>query len=229
MAEKKQKADAAERKKASGEKKDAAETEKTEAFSPEHGDGNTEEVLQQESSRTSEGPADEESVLDILQKEFNTLKDQYLRKSADFDNYRKRMVREKQDSIRYANQDLLRDLIEVIDNFERAIKSSDDSQDFKSFRDGIAMIEQQFTTLLATKWGLKKIESEGREYDPVFHEAVMMDESDDYDKPVVVEDFQTGYQLHDRVIRPSKVKVGKPAQTAGAVSETGQEDPAELH
>jgi molecular chaperone GrpE len=151
-----------------------------------------------------------------LKKENSELKDQYLRKHADFENYRKRMTREKADSVKYANQELLKDLIEVIDNFDRAIKSGDDSQDFNAFRDGISMIEQQFTGMLQSKWGLEKMESEGAEYDPNSHEALMMEESEALEIPTVLEDFQAGYRLHDRVLRPAKVKVGKPAAPAAA-------------
>lgn len=149
--------------------------------------------------------------LDALKQENSELKDQYLRKHADFENYRKRMAREKADSVKYGNQELLKDLIEVIDNFDRAIKSAQDSQDFSSFRDGISMIEQQFTGMLESKWGLKKMACTGVEYDPNSHEALMMEESAEVEVPTVLEDFQAGYTLHDRVLRPAKVKVGKPS------------------
>lgn len=154
--------------------------------------------------------------LEALKKENSELKDQYLRKHADFENYRKRMAREKADSVKYGNQELLKDLIEVIDNFDRAIKSAADSQDFDSFREGIGMIEQQFTGMLQSKWGLEKMECRGVEYDPNFHEALMMEESAELEVPTVMEDFQAGYTLHDRVLRPAKVKVGKPAAPAAA-------------
>ena len=144
------------------------------------------------------------------------MKDQYLRKHADFENYRKRMAREKSDSVKYGNQELLKDLIEVIDNFDRAIKSAADSQDFDSFREGISMIEQQFTGMLQSKWGLEKMECEGAEYDPNSHEALMMEESEELEVPTVLEDFQAGYKLYERVLRPAKVKVGKPAPAAAS-------------
>ena len=145
-----------------------------------------------------------------LKEENSSLKDQYLRKHADFENFRRRMNKEKQDSIKYGNQELLKDLVEVIDNFERAIKSTNDSQDMESFREGIAMIEQQFTNMLKTKWGLEKIEAVGQEFDANIHEALMMEDSQEHEVTTVLEDFQTGYILRDRVIRPSKVKVAKP-------------------
>lgn len=151
-----------------------------------------------------------EAEIEKLKEENSSLKDQYLRKHADFENFRRRMNKEKQDSIKYGNQGLLKDLIEVIDNFERAIKASEDSQDMESFREGIAMIEQQFANMLKTNWGLEKIEAVGQEFDANMHEALMMEDSEEFEVNTVLEDFQTGYKLRDRVLRPSKVKVAKP-------------------
>ncbi|MDA3810348.1 MAG: nucleotide exchange factor GrpE [Spirochaetaceae bacterium] len=151
-----------------------------------------------------------EAEIEKLKEENSTLKNQYLRKHADFENFRRRMNKEKQDSIKYGNQGLLKDLIEVIDNFERAIKTSSDSQDMESFREGITMIEQQFTNMLKTSWGLEKIEAVGQEFDANIHEALMMEDSEEIEVNTVLEDFQTGYKLLDRVIRPTKVKVAKP-------------------
>lgn len=162
--------------------------------------------------------------VESLKKENSELKDQYLRKHADFENFRKRMAREKTDSVKYGNQELLKDLIDIIDNFDRAIKSAADSQDFDSFREGIKMIEQQFTGMLQSKWGLERMECQGVEYDPNFHEALMMEESEDLDFPTVLEDFQAGYRLHERVLRPAKVKVGKPAAPAAAKAEETTEE-----
>lgn len=178
--------------------------------------GGPELVESEEQSELEEKTEEEllQDSVDALKQENSELKDQYLRKQADFENYRKRMAREKADSVRYGNQELLKDLIEVIDNFDRAIKSSADSNDFDSFKDGISMIEQQFTGMLESKWGLTKMNCTGSEYDPNSHEALMMEEASDIEVPTVLEDFQAGYTLHDRVIRPAKVKVGKPAAVA---------------
>jgi molecular chaperone GrpE len=150
---------------------------------------------------------DWESETKRLQAELSDLKDQYLRKQADFDNYRKRIQKEKQDSIRYGNSTLLSDLIEVIDNFERAIKSSADSKDFDNFHQGIVMIEQQFVGLLEERYGMKRLKSLGEEFNPTHHEAIAV-ATEGADPQIVVEEFQKGYMLHDRVLRTSKVKVG---------------------
>ena len=147
--------------------------------------------------------------------ENSELKDQYLRKQADFENFRKRMTREKQDAIAYANKQLLLDILQIIDDFERAIKSAEESRDFDSFHEGVALIEKQFTSMLERKWGLKRFDSEGEEFDPQKHEAVMTGEDGDHDKPVVLEDYQKGYFLNDKVLRSAKVKVSVPSGKSG--------------
>ncbi len=160
------------------------------------------------------GDSEQEALraeIEKLKAENSDLKNQYLRKQADFENFRKRMTREKQEAIRYSNKDLILDLVAIIDDFERAIKSAEDSKDFESFKEGISLIEKQFTGMLEKKWGLLRIDAEGEEFDPQKHEAMMMEESEDHEHPVVLEDYQTGYMLDDRVIRPSKVKVARPA------------------
>ena len=120
------------------------------------------------------------------------------------------MSREKADAIAYANKQLLLDIVTIIDDFERAIKSAEESRDFDSFHEGVALIEKQFTNMLERKWGLKRFDSEGEEFDPQKHEAVMTDEDREHDKPVVVEDYQKGYFLNDKVLRSAKVKVSIP-------------------
>jgi molecular chaperone GrpE len=138
------------------------------------------------------------------------LKDQLLRKQADFDNFRKRMFREKEDAIKYANSSLLSDLVSVIDDFERAIGSAESSKDFESFLSGFRLIEKQFVGMLERNWGLKRMDTMGKEFDPQEHEALMMEECDDCSIQTIIEDYQKGYFLHDRVLRHAKVKVGIP-------------------
>ncbi|NBB90466.1 MAG: nucleotide exchange factor GrpE [Spirochaetes bacterium] len=150
-----------------------------------------------------------------LEHENSDLKDQYLRKQADFENFRKRMTREKADAIAYANKQLLLDILQIIDDFERAIKSAEESRDFDSFHEGVALIEKQFTSMLERKWGLKRFDSEGEEFDPQKHEAVMTGEDGEHDKPVVLEDYQKGYFLNDKVLRSAKVKVSVPSEKSG--------------
>ncbi|MFW5728776.1 MAG: nucleotide exchange factor GrpE, partial [Spirochaetota bacterium] len=167
-----------------------------------------------EEARTGTESQDELSELRArvkeLEEENSSLKDQYLRKQADFENFRKRMTKEKADAISYANQQLLQDVIQIIDDFERAIRSSEESRDFDAFHDGVSLIEKQFISMLERKWGLKRFDSEGEEFDPQKHEAVTTEELEGEEKSIVLEEYQKGYFLHDRVLRSAKVKVSMP-------------------
>jgi molecular chaperone GrpE len=153
---------------------------------------------------------DSEARIAELEAEVAELKDQYLRKAADFENFRKRMFREKQEISDFANQALLLDMILVMDDFERAIKSAETSQDFQNFYDGVSMIEKRLSSELENKWGLKRFDSAGELFDPNKHEALMMEKSADVKDATVAEDFVKGYTLKDRVIRSAKVKVIMP-------------------
>ena len=145
--------------------------------------------------------------------------DLYLRKAAEFENFRKRITREKQDAIEFANQSLLLDLIPILDDFDRAIKAAAafvfTSKDLDSFYEGITLIEKRLVSQLENKWGLKRFDSAGETFDPNRHEAIMMDKSADVAEPVVQEDFLKGYTLKDRVVRSAKVKVLMPEETSG--------------
>ncbi|MFP3090830.1 nucleotide exchange factor GrpE [Treponema sp. TIM-1] len=149
--------------------------------------------------------------------------DQYLRKAAEFENFRKRMNREKQEAIDFANQTLLLDLIPIIDDFERAIKSAEGagstSPEFTSLYEGIGMIEKRLVSQLENKWGLKRFDSAGEAFDPTRHEAIMMEKSAEISEPQVAEDFIKGYILKDRVVRSAKVKVLMPEEPQNAAED----------
>ena len=171
-------------------------------------------IPEEDSKEEVSNKSEEEKLRDIismLEDENSSLKDQMLRKQAESDNFRKRILREKEDSIKYANSNLLMDLVTIIDDFERAIKSTQESMDAENFHSGIELIEKQFVSMLDRNWGLKKMVSVGEEFDPQYHEAIGMEESSEYDKQTVIEDYQSGYILQDRVLRPAKVKVAIPA------------------
>jgi molecular chaperone GrpE len=184
-------------------------------------------------------PSSEQRIADLeaLNAELN---DQYLRKAADFENYRKRMNREKQDAIDFANQSLIMDLIPIIDDFERAIKAAetaitntsteastggDISRDFNALYEGISMTEKRLITQLENRWGLKRYDSAGEPFDPNLHEAVMMEKSADITEAIVQEGWSKGYTLKDRVIRPAKVKVLIPENPGKDAGENGGEAP----
>jgi molecular chaperone GrpE len=176
--------------------------------------GNEHEPAQSADS-AQEGMTQEEEIA-ALKEQLAALNDQYLRKAADFENFRKRMNREKQEAVDFANQAILLDLIQVIDDFERAIKSAETSKDFSSFYEGISMIEKRLSSQLENKWGLKRYDSAGEAFDPNRHEAIATEKSPDAEEPTVGEEFLKGYTLKDRVIRTAKVKVIMPDQPGEA-------------
>jgi molecular chaperone GrpE len=168
-----------------------------------------------------------EEKVAALEAQLAEARDQFLRKAADFENFRKRINREKQEAIEFANQNLLLDLIPIIDDLERAVKSAESaaspSADFTGLCEGIGMIEKRLISQLEHKWALKRFDSAGAVFDPTRHEAIMMEKSGEISEPVVQEDFIKGYMLKDRVIRSAKVKVlmpetpqaeGEPAEKA---------------
>lgn len=171
-----------------------------------------ESTLKQDSEAKVPETETPEQKIAVLEAELADLKDQYLRKAADFENFRKRMNQEKQNAIDYANQSLLLDIIPIIDDFERAIKSADTSKDFSSFHEGVSMIEKRLVSELENKWGLKRYESQNKPFNPEIHEAIMMETSADVSEPTVTEDFLKGFMLKERVIRAAKVKVLMPAE-----------------
>jgi molecular chaperone GrpE len=163
-----------------------------------------------------------------LEAELSELKDQYLRKVAEFENFRKRLNRDKEEAIAFANTNLLADIIPVLDDFERALKSVGEGREGDSLYQGVAMIEKQFVSSLQSKWGLSRFESKGAEFDPNLHEAVGMETGDDVKVATVIEDYIKGYTLNGRVVRPAKVRVKMPLNPeSGASQEQGtQGDPA---
>jgi molecular chaperone GrpE len=156
--------------------------------------------------------------LERLSAENAALQDQLLRKAAEFENFRKRMFREREEGVRYANALLLGDIIPIIDDFERALQSAADSRDFASFHSGVEMIERQLVSVLERNWGLKRFSPQsgpdGEKFDPEKHEAIAVQDTTAAGDPVVLENYQKGYYLHDRILRPAKVKVSRPAQNA---------------
>ena len=161
---------------------------------------------------TSKSFTPEEKIAE-LEAKLEEANGNYLRKAADFENFRKRMNREKLEITEFANQNLLLDILPVIDDFERAIKSAETSKDFPSFHEGITLIEKRLSTQLENKWGLKRFDSEGEHFDPNRHEAVQMEKSKDVTEAVVKEDHIKGYMLKDRVLRFAKVTVLMPEVT----------------
>jgi len=162
-------------------------------------------------------PADDlKSRLEQMEKEKQDLYDRVLRTTADFDNFRKRVSREKDELIRYGNEKLARELLPVIDNFERALGQAENSADNKALREGIEMILKQFIAVLE-KFGVKYFTSVGQPFDPNKHEAMVHQESSEHEENAVISEFQKGYYLHDKLLRPALVAVAKkPAEICEA-------------
>jgi molecular chaperone GrpE len=177
----------------------------------------------EEAAKGGEGPgvedrnAEPEKRIADLEAQLAESRDQLLRKAADVENFRKRMNREKQDAIDFANQSLLVDLIPILDDFDRAMQSAESSRDFDTLREGVGMIAKRLSSMLESKWGLKSYVSAGVLFDPNLHEALMMEKSSAVIEQTVQVDLLKGYTLKNRVIRSNKVKVLDPDPMAPAI------------
>ena len=179
-----------------------------------------EEVLNEAENEIKE-PAEEQveevSPEEILQAKVEELemanaelKDQMLRRQAELENYKKRLIRDKEEAIQFSNENLIKDLLGFLDNMDRALAAAKNGGDLNGLVEGFEMTRDQLLSTLDRNWGLKAIESVGKEFDPSLHEACMMAVDESLDKETVLDEFQKGYTLHERVIRPAKVKIGKP-------------------
>ncbi|MGP0586062.1 MULTISPECIES: nucleotide exchange factor GrpE [Paenibacillus] len=144
--------------------------------------------------------------LEKLRAESEDYQQRLLRTQADFDNFRRRTVKEKEELGKYASAKLITELLPVIDNFERALSSSGESTDANSYIKGVEMIFRQLDGVLKAE-GLIPMEAEGQPFNPEFHQAIMQVESDEHEEGIVVEVVQKGYLLKDKVLRPAMVKV----------------------
>ncbi len=132
--------------------------------------------------------------------------DHLQRLQAEFDNYKKRVDREKAELIKYASAELVSELIDIMENLERGVASAKGSDDIDSIVKGMEMVSIKLKDILGSR-GLKPIEAVGKKFDPHYHEAMMMTPTDEYPYNTVIEEFQQGYMIKDKVIRYSKVRV----------------------
>jgi len=169
---------------------------------------------------------DKNSEIEVLRKELETEKtkaqecyDKFLRLNAEFDNARKRMQREKQEFIKYANEGVLFELLNILDDLERSVEARETNhQDPEAFLKGIEMILSHLYELLKNN-EVKPIDAKGKIFDPAKHEALMQVENNELPEHTIVEELQKGYMLEDRVIRTSKVKVSKKPDDRGQIAE----------
>ena len=181
----------------------------------EHQDKGKEEI--KDSIETSEAPDEETEIeaeaeieeldpLDKLEQELAEARDEHLRLAAEFDNYRKRQARNLEIVIKSANEGLLVNFLEVLDNFERALEAGEEKSNFKKYHKGMKLIFEQLTKTLE-RAGVERFVSLGEKFDPNLHEALLTLESDEYEPDHVAQEISAGYKLHDKVIRHARVGV----------------------
>lgn len=179
---------------------------------------------------TSESPSidtQEQDTEKQAQEELQIYQDKYIRLAAEFENYKRRAQRDQSDAIRYANESLLKNLLSTVDNLERAIQSGKDAGANGPLMEGVELTHKQFIETVG-KLGVRQVSSIGNPFDPTMHQAVARVESDTAEPNTVVEEFQKGYFLHDRILRPAMVTVAKeksdqtePSSTQDAGEEGG--------
>ena len=161
-----------------------------------------------------------ETEEDILKEEIRTLKEEKIRVLAEMENLRKRFEREKIDSIKYGSVNFARDILSPGDNLERALSAinqeEEHPQSIKNLIEGLLMVKKELSTALE-KNGITKIDSLDKKFDPNLHQAMMEIENNDLDEGIVVQEIQTGYMMHDRLLRPAMVGVSKKPQKPSEV------------
>lgn len=164
--------------------------------------------MQEEKKKRRSKTARLEEELETVRADLKDYHERYMRALADLENFKKRTIKEKQEYIQYANADLIRSFLSVLDNFERAIESGKITNEFEPFYKGVRMIYDELKRVLERE-GLQQLSALGEEFNPEKHEAVVALESDDHPPNTIVDELQKGYVLKDRIIRPAKVAVSK--------------------
>lgn len=154
-------------------------------------------------------------------------KDQWMRSAADFDNFRKRTRRELDDTRKAGREELLKDLLPVFDNLERAMTSAERATEVKPVADGLKMVLRQFADTLGRS-GITKVPTVGSQFDPGVHEAIQQVETDETPPGTVVAEVQPGYLQGDRLVRAAMVVVAKPKSAEAPAADDGADDDAEL-
>ncbi len=167
---------------------------------------NTIDGLGECSPEIEAGGASVQSELAVKSEECKALNDKYIRLAAEFDNYKRLSQRDQRDQIRFGNEQLLKELLPVVDNMERAINAARTNGGDAALIQGVELTLKQLSGAL-TKFGVQAIETAGQEFDPSAHQAVSYGPSDDVPANRVLDEFQKGYRLHDRILRAAMVSV----------------------
>ena len=168
------------------------------------------EQTDSEADVQEETKEDEKNPNSELQEKYDLLNNQYIRLAADFDNFRKRTEQEREALLKYGAESTLKKMLEVLDNFDRGLKAIETVEDCDKVKECYNLAYKNFNDVL-TKAGLEKIEAEGKEFDPNFHEAVMQTPSEDIEENTIIAELQKGYKLGDKVLRPTLVNVATKA------------------
>lgn len=164
-----------------------------------------------DSQNSASNPAEEGETIESLKQKLAEAEKQILLAHADLENFRKRTRKEMQDQIRYASVPLISELLEALDNLERAIgvaRSDTDSRNSQGLLEGVTMVAEQLQNILQ-QHGCQRIEAQGQPFDPNHHQAVQLVPSDEHEPNTVIQEVRPGFRLHDRVIRPSQVLVSQ--------------------
>ena len=193
------------------EVKDQSQTSENETVenADDTNDDKVKDNLQEDNTEEKESdvdPKDEE--IQQLKKDVQEKEEKYLRLYAEFENYKRRIQKENQTMKEYKAQDVLNDILPTIDNIERALQIDGEDEQFKSLKKGVEMVHESLINALKNN-GLEKIETEGQQFDPNVHQAVVQDDNPDFESGEITQELQRGYKLKDRVLRPSMVKVNK--------------------
>lgn len=166
-----------------------------------------ENINHENQSQEEQTPAEENKEQNNeLQEKYDTLNQQYLRLAADFDNYRKRQAHEREELLKYGAENALKKMIEVLDNFERGEKALENVEDCQTVKDSFNLVHKQVLDVLS-KLGLEPIDTEGKEFDPNYHDAVMQTPTSEHPEHTIINELQKGYKMGDKVLRPALVNV----------------------
>ena len=181
------------------------ENDKYESRTPENGGGG-DPADEQQTVATGQPSPDSQQEVEALKKERDGLYDRLLRKQAEFDNYKKRIDREKSEFLQFASADLMKELLNALDPFELALKNAATQPAAQNMLRGFELIYKQIQDTL-TRFGLKPIEAKGKTFDPNFHQAVSTQATDEVEENTVIDEMRKGYMLNGRLLRPAMVSV----------------------
>ncbi len=182
-----------------------AESSSSEATAAESSDGAVSEAAAAESADPNAPDPDAELIAELVE-----MKDRMLRLKAEFDNFRKRALKERQEALQYGHQNLVKDLLSAVDNLDRALEHSrtSESGDLEGLLQGVELVRRELLGALG-KHGVTQIEAKGKQFDPNVHEAMVQAPDGSVPENTVIEVFEVGYKLRDRLIRPARVVVAK--------------------